>query len=130
MGEGAFILLKSRRTGPESAKQLEIRLANLRKILHIARSEVLKPPPRPERARDSSICGDFRHIWLIVDDHSPCYLNDSFWSTFNAISREKMGKIIQISAPVSIRQTTLQRLDICLSVQLYTYGNDTEYFIL
>jgi hypothetical protein len=37
MGEGAFILLKSRRAGPESAKQAEVRLANLLKILAIAR---------------------------------------------------------------------------------------------
>jgi hypothetical protein len=37
MGGGAFILLKSRRAGPESAKQVEIRLANLLKILAIAR---------------------------------------------------------------------------------------------
>jgi hypothetical protein len=36
MGGGAFILLKSRRAGPESAKQVEIRLANLLKILTIA----------------------------------------------------------------------------------------------
>jgi hypothetical protein len=36
MGGGAFILLKSRQTGPESAKQVEIRLANLLKILAIA----------------------------------------------------------------------------------------------
>jgi hypothetical protein len=36
MGEGAFILLKSRRAAPESAKQVEIRLANLLKILAIA----------------------------------------------------------------------------------------------
>jgi hypothetical protein len=36
MGGGAFILLKSQRAGPESAKQVEIRLANLLKILSIA----------------------------------------------------------------------------------------------
>jgi hypothetical protein len=39
MGEGAFILLKSRCAGPESAKQVEIRLANLLKILAIAPSQ-------------------------------------------------------------------------------------------
>jgi hypothetical protein len=37
MGGVAFILLKNGRTGPETAKQAEIRLASLRKILHIAR---------------------------------------------------------------------------------------------
>jgi hypothetical protein len=39
MGGGAFILLKTRRAGPESAKQVEIRLANLLKILAIAAAE-------------------------------------------------------------------------------------------
>jgi len=34
---GAFILLKSGREGPESAKQVEIRLANSLKILAITR---------------------------------------------------------------------------------------------
>jgi hypothetical protein len=38
MGGGAFILLKVGHFGPESAKQAEIRLANLLKILWIARS--------------------------------------------------------------------------------------------
>jgi len=37
MGGGAFILLKAGRLWPESAKQAEIRLAILLKILHIAR---------------------------------------------------------------------------------------------
>jgi hypothetical protein len=37
MGGGAFILLKAGRPWPESAKQAEIRLACLLKILQIAR---------------------------------------------------------------------------------------------
>jgi hypothetical protein len=37
MGGAAFILLKDGGTGPETAKQAKIRLARLRKILHIAR---------------------------------------------------------------------------------------------
>jgi hypothetical protein len=47
MGGGAFILLKSRRAGPESAKQVEIRLANLLKILQIAVSAGQKASPTP-----------------------------------------------------------------------------------
>jgi hypothetical protein len=43
MGGVAFILLKAGRTGPESAKQAELRLASLLKILHIARPEGEKP---------------------------------------------------------------------------------------
>jgi len=38
MGGGCFILLKAACSGPESAKQAEIRLADLLKILHIAGS--------------------------------------------------------------------------------------------
>jgi hypothetical protein len=37
MEGGAFILLKAGRFGPESAKQAEIRVAGLPKILNIAR---------------------------------------------------------------------------------------------
>jgi hypothetical protein len=39
MGGVAFILLKDGRTGAETAKQAEIRLASFQKILHIARFE-------------------------------------------------------------------------------------------
>jgi hypothetical protein len=38
MSVGAFILLKAGRAGPKTAKQAEIRLANLLKILRIAGS--------------------------------------------------------------------------------------------
>jgi hypothetical protein len=37
MGGVAFLLLKDGRSGRETAKQAEIRLASLRKILHIGR---------------------------------------------------------------------------------------------
>ena len=43
MGGGAFILLKADRRRPESAKQAEIRLAILLKILQIDRSEGRSP---------------------------------------------------------------------------------------
>ena len=43
IGWGAFILLKDGRTGPETAKQAEIRLASLQKILHIGRFGGHKP---------------------------------------------------------------------------------------
>jgi hypothetical protein len=36
MGGGAFVLLKAGQTGPKTGKQVEIRLANLLKILPIA----------------------------------------------------------------------------------------------
>jgi hypothetical protein len=42
MGGGAFILLKTGHNGPESAKQVEIPLANLLKILRIGLPEEVK----------------------------------------------------------------------------------------
>ena len=45
MGGGTFLLLKVCSLGPESMKQVEIRLANLLKILRIAGSRLLKTPP-------------------------------------------------------------------------------------
>jgi hypothetical protein len=47
MGEGAFVLLKTGRYRPESAKQAEIRLAILLKILQIGRSRVGRRPLSP-----------------------------------------------------------------------------------
>ena len=59
MGGGAFILLKSRRAGPESAKQVEIRLANLLKILQIAVSAGQMASPTPNGRYGGCICWDF-----------------------------------------------------------------------
>jgi hypothetical protein len=44
MGGRAFILLKTGRSGQESSKQPEIRLAYLRKVLRIAGSKDGTPP--------------------------------------------------------------------------------------
>jgi hypothetical protein len=67
MGGVAFILLKVGRVGPESSKQAEIRLANLRTILHT--------PFNPSRqgetdVRDGCPDRDFRWIWLICQNLS------------------------------------------------------------
>jgi hypothetical protein len=64
MGEGASILLKSRRAGPESAKQVEIRLANLLKILAIARAGP-KTAGEDRGGHVEAVSGDFRWIWLM-----------------------------------------------------------------
>jgi hypothetical protein len=69
MSGGAFILLKSGQNGPETAKQAEIRLANLQKILGIGASGGLKRSPRPGRTCHGCICGDFRRLWLIGQNH-------------------------------------------------------------
>jgi hypothetical protein len=65
MGGAAFILLKAGQTRPESAKQAEIRLAILLKILRIARFAGKKPSPKPNGTCCGCIRGDFRRIWLI-----------------------------------------------------------------
>lgn len=49
MGGAAFILLKTRAAGEESAKQAEIRLAVLLKILQNARFWASKPGHRRKR---------------------------------------------------------------------------------
>jgi hypothetical protein len=55
MGGGAFIRLKVGHPWPESAKQAEIRLANLLKILYVADSGGENPSPRIERTCDGCI---------------------------------------------------------------------------
>jgi len=57
MGGGAFILLKAGRLWPESAKQAEIRLAILLKILHIAPVWDAELSPGLERTCNNCICG-------------------------------------------------------------------------
>jgi hypothetical protein len=49
MGGGAFTPLKTGRAGPKSAKQVEIGLAILLKILCIARPRRLKSPRRSRK---------------------------------------------------------------------------------
>jgi len=49
MGGGAFILLKVGHCWPETAKQAEIRLANLVKILRIAGFGGENPSPRRDK---------------------------------------------------------------------------------
>ena len=51
MGGGAFVLLKTGRYRPESAKQAEIRLAILPKVLRIGRSRRETMPGGQRRIR-------------------------------------------------------------------------------
>ena len=91
MGGGAFILLKSRPPGPESAKQAEIRLAGLPKILRIA-----GPGAKICSQGTGSTCngcmeGDFRRIWLIRPEIATfCYLDHSFSCENGAVSCIRM----------------------------------------
>jgi hypothetical protein len=61
MDWGAFILFKAARVGPKTAKQAEIRLADLLKILRIAGSE----GQNRSRGRKGCARASFRRIWLI-----------------------------------------------------------------
>jgi hypothetical protein len=62
MGGGTFILLKVGQNGPESAKQVEIRLANLLKILRIYRRGVRVPCREPKMLGDGCADVDFCRI--------------------------------------------------------------------
>ena len=64
MGGGAFDLLKTGRAGPESAKQVEIGLAGLPKILS-DQSRALRAAAGAERPLNSALIINFRLIWLI-----------------------------------------------------------------
>jgi hypothetical protein len=64
MGGGPFILLKAGRSWPESAKQAEIRLAILLKMLQTAHFGT-KSLPGAKRTSDGCVCCYYRGIWLI-----------------------------------------------------------------
>ncbi len=64
MGGGTFILLKAGRPWPESAKQAEIRLAILLKMLQIAHFGTAARQGA-KRTSDGCIECYFRGIWLI-----------------------------------------------------------------
>jgi hypothetical protein len=65
MGGAAFTLLKTGCAGLKSAKQVEIRLAILPKILRIAAPGAKISSRRWKRRAIIVACGSFRTIWLI-----------------------------------------------------------------
>jgi hypothetical protein len=65
MGSEAFTLLKAGRAGPKSAKQVEIHLANLPKILGIAAPSAKISSREGKRRAIVVTCGNFRTVWLI-----------------------------------------------------------------
>jgi hypothetical protein len=67
MGGVAFILLKAGLSGPETAKQAEIRLAGLLKILAICRRQGEKSLVMGVKYVQWLCWRDFRWIWLARD---------------------------------------------------------------
>jgi hypothetical protein len=65
MGGGGFSLLKTGCSGLETAKQAEIRLAGLLKILRIVRFEGTEGLVKDGQVVQGCIFGDFRRTWLI-----------------------------------------------------------------
>ena len=65
MDRVAFVLLKAGRPQPKSAKQAEIRLADLQKILRIGRCEGQKFLAGSAGYMQGLYCANFRRIWLI-----------------------------------------------------------------
>jgi hypothetical protein len=107
MGGRAFILLKAGCPGPKSAKQTEIRLATLLKILHTTRSGVESPLAMCERRRGGWVAVTFRSIWLIRGNRPLCYLDHSISTEIGAVScKEMQVKIKQAGASDSILQFT------------------------
>jgi hypothetical protein len=91
MGDGAFILLKGGRAGPESTKRAKIRLAILLKILHIVPSEGRNRPANIEKGTwKGCIYGDFCGVWLICQNRPFCYSNHSFSWEIGAVSCKSM----------------------------------------
>jgi hypothetical protein len=65
VGGGTFILLNAGCPRPESAKQTEIRLASLLKMLQIAHFGTEQPSPGVKRTFDGRIHRYFLGLWLI-----------------------------------------------------------------
>jgi hypothetical protein len=89
MGEAAFILLKGRRAGPESAKHVEISLANLLKILAIPAAG--RKTAGQDRGRHVEVVSaHFRWIWLMVRNLALCELDHNVCCATEAVSCTKM----------------------------------------
>jgi hypothetical protein len=78
MGGGAFLLLKTGRRGPESAKQAEIRLAGLLKILDIAGPGRRMRSQNAQRTYNGCVGAYFREIWLIGRGTRPLLSRSQF----------------------------------------------------
>jgi hypothetical protein len=87
MGSEAFIPLKAGRTGPETARQAEIRLANLLKIL---RKRGTKAAREDTKVNNREVRADFRRIWLICPKPQFCYPDHNLDAEFRAISGEEL----------------------------------------
>src|ERR1700722_15213327 len=100
MGGVAFILLKAGLSGPETAKQAEIRLAGLLKILAIY----------TRQGENSLVMGfkyvqwlcwrDFRWIWLICRNGEFCYHDQIFSREIGAVCCMEMQEEDQANIDV------------------------------
>ena len=129
MSGGAFILLKGSRIGPNTAKQAEIHLVNLLKILSIPVSAGQTPPPGPNGTGDGCICWDFCGTCLIVRNRPGCYLDHSFCSEIGAVSCKGAQGKVDINICFQIYTTSyLRKPDYGLFRQLQIWRNNIEYF--
>ena len=104
MGGGAFILLKAGLSGPETAKQAEIRLAGLLKILAIGPLHGEKFLAKGSNYVQWLCWRDFRGIWLIRPGWpfllSKCHLNHSFSREIGAVCCMEMQEEDQANIDV------------------------------
>jgi hypothetical protein len=89
MGGAAFILLKAGLSGPETAKQAEIRLAGLLKILAICLRQGEKSLVMGAEYVQWLYWRDFCWVWLICPERRVCYLNHSFSREIGAVCCEE-----------------------------------------
>ena len=90
MGGAAFILLKAGLSGPKTAKQAEIGVAGLLKILAICLRRGQTSLAMGAKYVQWLCWRDFRWIWLICRDDGFCYLNHSFSREIGAVCCKEM----------------------------------------
>lgn len=115
MGGGAFILLKTGRSGPESTKQAEIRLAGLPKLLNISAPGTKIRSQRADSTCNGCTAADFREVWLIGHGGARLVIQITVLAVKMAQypAMECRNKSIQVSISDSIQDITF----IC---QVYT----------
>ena len=103
MGGGAFIWLKTGRGSPESAKQAEIGVASLLKIVAIGPSRGREPPIKGRKGQSEVVGRLFREIWLtrgesrgsVTMGHTVCRETD-------AVSCREMQDKVETSIGLSL----------------------------
>jgi hypothetical protein len=121
MGGAACILLKAGLSGPETAKQAEIRLAGLLKILAICLRQGEKSLVMGVKYVQWLYWRDFRWIWLICRNGEFCYLNHSFSREIGAVRCKETQEKDQANTGAKLRPVDyINTSDLFLCTANYT----------